>query len=370
MSRRCPNRHHVPPRATFCPQCWALLPPPRPRVRRRVFWPVVIAGLFVLMSAGWWLFQALTEASRPGGPVARAQQVLPAVFTVHVMDSLDLIESQGSAFLVDSAGRAVTAYHVLRGARRAVAWFGDGRMFEVLSVAGWDSLADVAVFEVGRSGRSGIRHPRPGAYARLRARSRAVVGEPVVVVGTPEGFENTLSDGLVSGTRVSEHGERIQLTAPVSSGSSGGPVFDARGQVIGVVVSRIEEGQNLNFASPVSALGPLLEAGEKLPLAEFGERTREHVPEYDPLAQELFLIGNDHFAHKRYAAALERYRLAMEADSSHSGAVYNAALCLLNLGREDEAEPYLRQFLRQEHDEDEFHRHAVEWLQKRAAQVK
>ena len=85
------------------------------------------------------------------------------------------------------------------------------------------------------------------------------IGTRVFVISSPEGLKNTLSEGLISGLRERENGEQwIQITAPISPGSSGGPVLTADGKVIGVVVASHDEGQNLNFAVPASALRRLL----------------------------------------------------------------------------------------------------------------
>jgi len=85
------------------------------------------------------------------------------------------------------------------------------------------------------------------------------IGTPVYVISSPEGLHNTLSEGLISGYRERDDGDkRIQITAPISSGSSGGPLFTPDGKVIGIVVGTLSEGQNLNFAVPVSALKRVL----------------------------------------------------------------------------------------------------------------
>jgi len=87
------------------------------------------------------------------------------------------------------------------------------------------------------------------------------IGTRVFVISSPEGLKNTLSEGLVSGVRERENGEKwIQITAPIGPGSSGGPVLTADGKVIGIVVASHEAGQNLNFAVPASALRRLLAA--------------------------------------------------------------------------------------------------------------
>ena len=84
------------------------------------------------------------------------------------------------------------------------------------------------------------------------------VGQRIYVIGTPQGLPATFSDGLVSSVRTGEGVSRIQITAPISPGSSGGPVLNAKGQLVGVAVEQFREGQNLNFAIPAADLSGLL----------------------------------------------------------------------------------------------------------------
>ena len=85
------------------------------------------------------------------------------------------------------------------------------------------------------------------------------VGENIFAVGNPEGLVGTISPGTVSASiRSSQKKARIQITAPISHGSSGGPIVDATGKVVGVAVGALSEGQNLNFAVPVSLIHFLL----------------------------------------------------------------------------------------------------------------
>jgi tetratricopeptide (TPR) repeat protein len=93
------------------------------------------------------------------------------------------------------------------------------------------------------------------------ATQKASPGDTVFVIGNPEGLEKTISQGMVSGLREIDGRELIQLTAPISHGSSGGPIFNLNGEVLGVAVGSMTDGQNLNFAVPVSNLRKLLESG-------------------------------------------------------------------------------------------------------------
>lgn len=90
------------------------------------------------------------------------------------------------------------------------------------------------------------------AYLRLVRSATAQIGDRLYTLGTPLGFlQNTLSEGLLSGVRQMDGYKLFQLSAPISPGSSGSPVFNAQGEVIGIVKATIEEGQNLNFAIPI-----------------------------------------------------------------------------------------------------------------------
>jgi S1-C subfamily serine protease len=101
----------------------------------------------------------------------------------------------------------------------------------------------------------------------LRTDAQPAVGDRVYVVGSPLGLEGTFSDGLVNAVRRGTTPHLLQITAPLSPGSSGGPVLDTHGNVVGIVVSSLSEGQNLNFAVPVANLSRLLAHAGKL--AEF-----------------------------------------------------------------------------------------------------
>jgi TPR repeat protein len=85
-----------------------------------------------------------------------------------------------------------------------------------------------------------------------------VVGDTVFVMGNPEGMEGTFSEGVVSALRTSDKFNFIQITAAISRGSSGGPVLNVFGEVIGISTAMLKSGQNLNFAVPASAIDALL----------------------------------------------------------------------------------------------------------------
>ena len=148
----------------------------------------------------------------------------------------------GSGFRI-AGGRFVTNAHVVAGANRVEIFDDTGALLGIARSA--DMLSTTVDLAILSS--VGPRAP----YLTLASVAPAV-GEQVIVIGAPEGLTNTVSSGIVSARRKIGSRQLLQISAPISPGSSGGPVLNARGEVIGVSESILREGQNLNFAVPVS----------------------------------------------------------------------------------------------------------------------
>ncbi|HEY0021483.1 MAG TPA: S1C family serine protease [Longimicrobium sp.] len=187
-----------------------------------------------------------------GGPdlPTLIERVRPAVVQIRTFDARGAALGSGSGFYGPD-GRVITNAHVVEGAGRAEVFDADGLLQGTTQFAeATSSTVDLAVL------------PRMGDPAERLAISAAPprVGERVVVIGSPLGLANTVSDGIVSGIR-NENGQRlIQITAPISSGSSGGPVLNEAGEVVGVAVSLLQGGQNLNFAVSAADVRALLQS--------------------------------------------------------------------------------------------------------------
>jgi S1-C subfamily serine protease len=177
------------------------------------------------------------------------------VALIEVFDDEGRKRAQGSGFIISTDGTTLTNYHVIRGASRATARFGDGTMSEVDGVVAYDKDRDVAVIKLASP---------PKTILQLGDSDTLKVGQSVVVIGSPLGFQNTLSEGIVSGLRNGV----IQMSDPISPGSSGGAVFDVYGKVVGISVATVATGQNLNFAVPINWAKPYLDAGAPRTLAE------------------------------------------------------------------------------------------------------
>lgn len=163
--------------------------------------------------------------------------------TVHRKDGSTVT---GSAFLAIQDGLAVTAWHVVNNAERVTARFASGEEFEVSGLVDKDVRRDMALIRVKVFGRQLLpTHAEDPP-----------VGAKAFVIGAPKGLEFSITDGVVSQIRMEGGSKVLQFTCPTSPGNSGGPLFNAQGKVIGVVSFQRTDGQNLNFAYPITyALG-------------------------------------------------------------------------------------------------------------------
>ena len=159
--------------------------------------------------------------------------------------------AQGSGFLVSKNGHIVTNYHVIKNGTSAVVKLPDGAFFAIDGVLASNKDRDVAIIKA---------HGNNFRPLTLGDSNRLQVGEEVVAIGNPLSLESTVSNGIVSAIRTveDEGGKFVQITAPISPGSSGGPLFNMAGEVVGITTSHLIGGQNLNFAIPINDAKPLL----------------------------------------------------------------------------------------------------------------
>lgn len=167
------------------------------------------------------------------------QEVSRSIVTIQARDREGNLANLGSG-VVTASESVVTNCHVLDGGAQYSVQSGNTLHTGTLRLA--DADRDLCELQVG-----GLQAPRvPLFTGRLR------IGQRVYAVGAPEGLELTISEGLVSSIREIDGAQYIQTSAPISSGSSGGGLFDAEGRLVGITAFVIPEGQNLNFALPAS----------------------------------------------------------------------------------------------------------------------
>ena len=178
-----------------------------------------------------------------------AEKALAATVYLEMQNSNGLPLGFGSGFFVRD-NLIATNYHVIEGAARGTAKLvGQFSTYTIEGVTATDKTNDLALLKVTMYG---IK-PLP-----LGNSSDVKIGETVYVAGNPKGLEGTFSNGIISSRRDQYAKERLQMTAPISPGSSGGPVLNSKGEVIGISFMTLVSGQNLNFAIPSRYLTELL----------------------------------------------------------------------------------------------------------------
>jgi len=174
-----------------------------------------------------------------------------SVVLIMAYDSANTPLGLGSGFFIEPQ-KLITNYHVIEGAGRIVVKNSStGLQCEVVNIASYSKYLDLAVLQIDKSG-------QPLTISKQKDHS---VGDKVVAIGNPRGLESTVSEGIISATRKVDDFFIYQITAPISPGSSGGPLFNDKGQVIGVTTATITEGQNLNFSIPIWLIPRLKKGG-------------------------------------------------------------------------------------------------------------
>ncbi len=171
--------------------------------------------------------------------VARATA---ALVSVEAQSADGTLVGRGSGFFFGKSNRVLTNLHVLKWAHRLIVKrLADQVRYQVREVAGLDPARDICLLVVDSPPVSGLSPARRGAFE---------VGDSVIVAGSPKGLDGTFTQGIISAIR--SELDRVQIDAPISPGSSGGPVLNKRAEVIGIATSSLESGQQLNFAVPIT----------------------------------------------------------------------------------------------------------------------
>ncbi len=192
--------------------------------------------------AGWSLLSPAEEL--PAEKIYT--QTLPSVLTLRV-ESKSGERYVGTAFLALKDGIAVTAWHVIYDAAKVTAKFSDGASCDVTGVVDYDETKDVALIRVDSKGRPLL----PIADAK------PLVGMRTYVIGSPKGYEFSISDGLLSQIQKVDGFSQYQVSCPFSPGNSGGPILNNRGEVMGIAAWTRNGAQNLNFATPATETAEL-----------------------------------------------------------------------------------------------------------------
>lgn len=245
-----------------------------------------------------------------------AENALAATVYLEMQDRNGLTLGIGSGFFV-RPDLIATNFHVIQGAAQGTAKLvGKRTTYIIEGITATDKDNDLVLLKVITHG---IKSLSLGDSDTVR------IGTPVYVVGNPKGMEGTFSDGIISSIRGTEAQPRFQMTAPISSGSSGGPVLNRKGEVIGVSASvhQAADAQNINFAIPVNKLKGLLTRAEIVKPLTQGSKSIS--------AKTYFNQGNKKLDLGDYASAITDYTQAIHLKSNFALAYYNRGIAKATL---------------------------------------
>jgi tetratricopeptide (TPR) repeat protein len=284
-----------------------------------------------------------------GGLQARGQEALPdlvrrikpSVVAIVTYDSRGEKLSRGSGFF-NAPDRVVTNRHVIENAYRVEVHLGNGATYTAKGVVAVDGEGDIAILQV--------EVPKGSAPALPVGRTTPQEGESIVVIGNPLGLEGSVSNGIVSAVReIPNFGRIIQITAPISPGSSGSPVVNMQGQVIGVATLQLSDGQSLNFAVPSDRVAQI----QSSTLTSLGDLVTATKRNQRSSAERFYSQGLGYLSRDDCTSALPYFKKAVEADPNYAEAWAQNGFCNGVLGHHDEALKASKQALRLKPDSAE-----------------
>ena len=258
---------------------------------------------------------------------------------VSITSSGGLLNSSvtGTGFVIDSSGKILTNYHVIRGAYKCYVKFLNNEVYNEVSILTVDAKRDIVLLKI-----NAVNLPK----SNLGNSDKTKIGDKCYVIGNPLGIERVISDGIVSNIINSEKGYKlIQITAPVSHGNSGGPVYNKKGKVIGIATSSLSEGQNVNFAVPINYAKALFtDKQQVIPLKEF---TQNDASAY------LYAGLEDFLDNKYYSRAIKRLYKSHEIDPTLTINCYLIGYCYTLNGQQDDAKEWLEYYVNLERNNPE-----------------
>lgn len=287
-------------------------------MRKRIF---PLSFVVVLVLIGFLSDATPAQESLP----ELVRRVKPAIVAIVTYDAKGDALTTGSGFFI-RPGQVVTNLHVIRGARRTAVKTldGKGRVYQVSGLLAVDEEGDLALMRVDMS----PERPRSSELAV----SLPEEGETVFVIGNPLKLEGSVTDGIVSAVReVPGVGKIIQTTAPISHGNSGSPIFNLKGQVVGVITVKVTNGQNISLAISSDRVREL-KPGALRSLAE--------IPAKDKIldvGEALYRTGIDSLWLGNYDHAVGYFENAVNRNPARIDAWIQVGYCKVKQGKNEEA---------------------------------
>jgi serine protease Do len=232
--------------------------------------PIYRAALWASLALAGWCFSLRAELK----PEDLYSKVLPSVVTLDVENTAGK-HFMGTAFLAEGDCLAVTAWHVVHDARRVEAYYADHRRVKVVGLVDKNEQLDLALIRLDGA---------PGPRLALSSTAPRI-GTRIYLMGSPRGFDFSLSEGLVSQVRTLDGVRYYQLSCPISPGDSGGPVLNERGEAIGVVSWRKADAENVGFAVPAEVIPTMHAAAQPVAWSAIQRVARPDEPDPQPLVR-------------------------------------------------------------------------------------
>jgi len=245
--------------------------------------------------------------------------------------------SQGSGFIVREDGAIVTNYHVISNAA-VIKIKAENKVLRVEGLLYIDKENDIVILKAEAKGLP---------IVKLGDIHKSEVGEKVYVISSPQGLKNTISDGILSGIReIASERKILQITAPLSEGSSGGPVFNKRGEVIGIATAIIKEAQNLNFAMPVNLIKDGIFVKKIIAIKD------AEIEDYKKTAEYWFNLGVTYSNSGNYAKSIEAFKQAIKIKPFYAYAHLEISSVYYALGMYQESIKAARRYMDMNPDHD------------------
>jgi Flp pilus assembly protein TadD len=267
------------------------------------------------------------------------RRVKPAVVSVITYNANGEVALTGSGFFIHP-GQVLTNLHVVEGAHHAEirTFEGKGKTYAVAGLVDVDEDGDLAVLSV----------EMPTERARVAATTRVIPeeGERIFVIGNPLRLEGSVADGIVSAVReVPSLGQIVQITAPISHGNSGSPVFNMKGEVVGVVTIRVMNGQNINLALGASRFAALRAGKELVSFDDLAARAKG-AQKPDSLADWWYRNGLNSLWLGNYDSALGYFETAVNKNPARAEAWIQVGFCKVKQGKNQDAIKAFQEALR------------------------
>ncbi len=302
------------------------IPKERERLSNSTFVSFFIFFLLLILTSSLIAQEAITTI---------VKKIAPSVVLITTYDKDGNPLAQGSGFFISESGDLITNIHVLQGSTRAEVKTSDGKIFPIKFVITEDKQADIIQVKADIS--------KTQIHPLMISRSLPEVGEKVVVIGNPLGLEQTVSDGIVSSVReIPQFGKTIQITAPISPGSSGSAVVNLKGEVIGVATFQMKEGQNLNFVIPSERIVSLKSDKQKL----FEEWQKAKIENWLESEEGLYNSGIYFVISGDYEKAIPYFQKAVKKNPNNAESHFMMGYCYDELQRYNEAIDEYKQAIR------------------------